>query len=294
MRFEKNKKKKKINVKVIATSIIAITLIGIVGISVGKNINKTSDMPLALVEPINFLQENLNKGFIFLKENLEDIINFKKNAEKIDSIEKENAKLKDELIKLKSQLSKVDSLKSLEKSLNYVKEDYIKKSISASIVSKNDGNWYTSFTIGAGEDDGVKKDSIVINGDGLVGVVYEVSKNYSKAISILDTKSSVSFKLPNNQSFKGIITQNANIDDMEIYKNEGYLYGYMFDTSYEVLPGDVVVTSGLGIYPEDILIGEIDRVIDDKNQSMKYVIIKPYVNFKDIEEVIILNPRDIE
>ena len=94
---------------------------------VGKNINKTSDMPLALVEPINFLQENLNKGFIFLKENLEDIINFKKNAEKIDSIEKENAKLKDELIKLKSQLSKVDSLKSLEKSLNYVKEDYIKK-----------------------------------------------------------------------------------------------------------------------------------------------------------------------
>lgn len=278
----------------IATSLIAITLIGIVGISVGKNIDKVSNMPSSLAEPINFLQENLNKGFVFLKDNLEDIINFRKNAEKIDLVEEENTKLKEEIIKLKSQLSKVDSLKNLEKSLNYVKEDYMKESISASIVSKNDGNWYTSFTIGAGEDDGVKKDSIVINGDGLVGVVYEVSKNYSKAISILDTKSSVSFKLPNNQTFKGIITQNANIDNMEIYKNEGYLYGYMFDTSYEVLPGDVVVTSGLGIYPEDILIGEIDKVIDDKNQSMKYVVIKPYVNFKDIEEVIILNPRDIK
>ncbi len=294
MRFEKNKKKRKINIKVIATSLIAITLIGIVGISVGKNIDKVSNMPSSLAEPINFLQENLNKGFVFLKDNLEDIINFRKNAEKIDLVEEENTKLKEEIIKLKSQLSKVDSLKNLEKSLNYVKEDYMKESISASIVSKNDGNWYTSFTIGAGEDDGVKKDSIVINGDGLVGVVYEVSKNYSKAISILDTKSSVSFKLPNNQTFKGIITQNANIDNMEIYKNEGYLYGYMFDTSYEVLPGDVVVTSGLGIYPEDILIGEIDKVIDDKNQSMKYVVIKPYVNFKDIEEVIILNPRDIK
>lgn len=294
MRFEKNKKKRKINIKVIATSLIAITLIGIVGISVGKNIDKVSNMLSSLAEPINFLQENLNKGFVFLKDNLEDIINFKKNAEKIDLVEEENTKLKEEIIKLKSQLSKVDSLKNLEKSLNYVKEDYMKESISASIVSKNDGNWYTSFTIGAGEDDGVKKDSIVINGDGLVGVVYEVSKNYSKAISILDTKSSVSFKLPNNQTFKGIITQNANIDNMEIYKNEGYLYGYMFDTSYEVLPGDVVVTSGLGIYPEDILIGEIDKVIDDKNQSMKYVVIKPYVNFKDIEEVIILNPRDIK
>ena len=83
--------------------------------------------------------------------------------------------------------------------------------ISSSVVGKNDGNWYTTFVIGVGKDDGVKKDSVVVNGDGLVGIVYEVSKNYSKAISILDTKSSVSFKVPGKPEFKGIITQNVNI-----------------------------------------------------------------------------------
>ena len=67
----------------------------------------------------------------------------------------------------------------------------------------------------------------------------------------------------------------------------------MFDTSYDVLPGDVVVTSGLGIYPKGIPIGEIDKVIDDKNKSMKYVVVKPYADFKNIDDVKIIEPRNI-
>ena len=63
---------------------------------------------------------------------------------------------------------------------NYIDEKYQAKSISTSVVGKNDGNWYDSFVIGAGRKQGVKDDSIVINGNGLVGIVYEVSDNYSK------------------------------------------------------------------------------------------------------------------
>ena len=67
----------------------------------------------------------------------------------------------------------------------------------------------------------------------------------------------------------------------------------MFDSSYNVLPGDVVTTSGLGLYPEGIPIGEVDKVIDDKNKSMKFVVVKPYVNFKNIDDVTIVVPRTI-
>ncbi|MPM24938.1 hypothetical protein SDC9_71427 [bioreactor metagenome] len=67
----------------------------------------------------------------------------------------------------------------------------------------------------------------------------------------------------------------------------------MFETSYDVLPGDVVVTSGLGLYPEGIPIGEVDKVIDDKNKSMKHIVVKPYVNFKNVEDVTIIEPRNI-
>ncbi|MDK2562855.1 rod shape-determining protein MreC [Romboutsia sedimentorum] len=292
MKFDK-KEKKRINIKVIATGIVAITLIGIVGISIGKFSGANPVGPGVLLDGITVVEKNFNKGFTFLEGNFKELISYKKNANKIAQIEKENDKLKQEVIDLNKQIDEVDSLSSLKKSLDFVDEKYNAKSISATVVGKNDGNWYDSFTIGAGSSDGVKNESIVVNGNGLVGMVYEVSKNYSKAISLLDTKSSVSFKLLKDDKFKGVITQNSTLEDKENYKNKGHLNGYMFDNSYDVLPGDVVVTSGLGLYPKGIPIGEIDKVIDDKNKSMKYVVVRPYADFKNIDDVKIIEPRNI-
>ena len=293
LRFDKNKKEKKINFKVVATSVVAITLIGIVGISIGKYSGSNpigGQIVMDIVEPIG---KNLNSGFMFLKDSFKDIINYKNNAKNVNKLQEENQKLKKEIIDLNSQLDEVQSLESLKKSLNFIDEKYQAKAISTSVVGKSDGNWYESFVIGAGKNQGVKEDSIVINGNGLIGVVYEVSENYSKAISLLDTKSSVSYKLLKDSKLKGVITQNSTLEDKENYKNEGYLYGYMFDSSYNVLPGDVLTTSGLGLYPQDIPIGEVDKVIDDKNKSMKFVVVKPYVNFKNIDDVVVIEPRNI-
>lgn len=293
LRFDKNKKEKKINFKVIATGLVAITLIGIVGISIGKYSGQNLMGPGIILDGVASIESGLNKGFTFLQSNFKNLINYKSNLKENQNLKKENEELKSKLTELNNKLEERDSLESLKKSLNFIDESYQATKISASVVGKNDGNWYNSFIIGAGSKQGVKKDSIVVNGSGLVGMVYEVSDNYSKAISLLDTKSSVSFKLAKNSDFKGVITQNSTIDNKENYKDKGYLYGYMFDTSYEVLPGDIVTTSGLGVYPEGIPIGEVDKVIDDKDKSMKFVIVKPYVDFKNVDDVTIIEPRNI-
>ena len=68
----------------------------------------------------------------------------------------------------------------------------------------------------------------------------------------------------------------------------------MFKTSYDVLPGDALVTSGLGVYPESIPIGEVEKVVDDKDKGLKNVIVKPYANFKDITDVVVIEPRNIK
>ena len=277
----------------IATGIVAITLIGIVGISIGRFSGTNPIGPGVVLDGISTIEGGFNKGFTFLKENVEELLNYKKNANKVAKSDKEKEELKQQVIDLNEKLDEVESLEALKKSLNFIDEKYKENRVSASVVAKNDGNWYDSFTISAGSEDGVKKESIVVNGNGLVGIVYEVSKDYSKAISLLDTKSSVSFKLMKDSKFKGVITQNTNLDNKENYKNKGYLQGYMFETSYDVLPGDVVITSGLGLYPEGIPIGEVDKVIDDKNKSMKFVVVKPYVNFKNIDDVTIIEPRNI-
>ena len=293
MKFENNKNKKKVNFKVIATGVVAITLIGIVGISIGSNKGSNPIGANMGMNSISTISSTINSGFNFVKGGFENIINFHKNAKKAEALEEENNKLQQEVIDLQNKLDDTQSLESLKSALNFVDEKYVAKTLSAKVVSKNDGNWYTTFVVSAGSKDGVKKDSLVMNGKGLVGVVYEVSNNYCKVVSLLDTKSSVSFKLAKNSEFKGIITYGENIDDEADYRNSGLLQGYMFDLNYNVLPGDVVTTSGLGLFPEGIVIGKVEKVVEDKNNSLKYVIVKPNVDFKNIDDVVVVEPRNI-
>ena len=277
----------------IATGVVAITLIGIVGISIGSNKGSNPIGANMGMNSISTISSTINSGFNFVKGGFENIINFHKNAKKAEALEEENNKLQQEVIDLQNKLDDTQSLESLKSALNFVDEKYVAKTLSAKVVSKNDGNWYTTFVVSAGSKDGVKKDSLVMNGKGLVGVVYEVSNNYCKVVSLLDTKSSVSFKLAKNSEFKGIITYGENIDDEADYRNSGLLQGYMFDLNYNVLPGDVVTTSGLGLFPEGIVIGKVEKVVEDKNNSLKYVIVKPNVDFKNIDDVVVVEPRNI-
>ncbi|HBG7099186.1 TPA: rod shape-determining protein MreC [Clostridioides difficile] len=294
LRFDKNKnEKKRINVKVIATGVVAITLIGIVGISIGK-FSSGSPVNLGVAsDAITSVGKGINDGFSFIKNGFKDVANFKDNSKKVKKLEEENEKLKKNMIALNAKLDKTESLEELKKTLNFVQEEYKATSISASVVGKNDGNWYESFVIGAGKNSGVKKESIVMNGSGLVGIVYEVSNNYSKAISLLDSKASVSFKLAKDANAKGTITQNTTLDNKDSYNSKGYLQGYMFDSSYNVIQGDIITTSGLGFFPDGIPIGEVEKVVDDKDKSLKYVVVKPYVDFKNINDVVVIESRNI-
>lgn len=277
----------------LATGVVAITLIGIVGISIGK-FSSGSPVNLGVAsDAITSVGKGINDGFSFIKNGFKDVANFKDNSKKVKKLEEENEKLKKNMIALNAKLDKTESLEELKKTLNFVQEEYKATSISASVVGKNDGNWYESFVIGAGKNSGVKKESIVMNGSGLVGIVYEVSNNYSKAISLLDSKASVSFKLAKDANAKGTITQNTTLDNKDSYNSKGYLQGYMFDSSYNVIQGDIITTSGLGFFPDGIPIGEVEKVVDDKDKSLKYVVVKPYVDFKNINDVVVIEPRNI-
>lgn len=293
MSLRRDKNKHKINFKVIATGLVAITLIGIVSISIGKNSGNSPFNSNIILNISSTLENGISNGLGFFTGGFEKIASIKSNAKKVEKLEKENKELQKQVTELKGELEDTSSLEQLKKSLKFIDEKYVANQVSAKVVSKNDGLWYTSIVISAGSDDGVKKNSIVINGEGLVGLVTEVSSNYSKAITLLDTTSSVSFKLSKDSKYKGIITTGLGIKEEESNKEKGLLQGYMLDSDYDVLPGDSVVTSGLGIYPQNIAIGEVTKVIEDKSKSLKYVVIKPNADFKNIDNVVVVEPRNI-
>lgn len=287
MNFYKDPRKmeKKTLFFIITGGILILTLF--FSIKNGNN-NIVSKAILETASPVNGQISEARGGFSNLLSRL--FPNGQKDI-RIQELENQVAELRDKQIHDFIVQRDVIELRELKGALNFIEDEYEQNYITTSIVAKNDGNYYTTFTLSAGENDGVKKDSIVLAGKGLVGRVYEVSPNYSKAISILDNKSSVSFEVLRNNEYTGIASQNINIDSETDF--EGFIKGYMFDIDYDVVPGDVIITSGLGMYPRGIQIGEIYEVIEDPNNLLKYVKIRPYVNFRNLGKLLILNPREI-
>ncbi len=213
----------------------------------------------------------------------------KSSEQEIEALKAKNEELKAAMIENMITKSDLEELRNLKSSLNYVSNNEASDYISTSIVYKNDGNFFTSFVIDAGENFGVQKDSIVIGQNGLVGIIFEVNEKYSKGMSILDSDISVSFQALRNKEVAGIASQNIIMNVDEDFS--GYLKGYLFDKEESVFTGDILVTSGLGLYPAGIQIGEVEGVVEDKSNLLQYIKIKPYVNFKTIDKVIVINPR---
>lgn len=258
---------------------VAIILIIMMGITIGgrAKVSLPENIIGKIVTPV---QRILYKSGQTVDEVISSLFTFR-------TIAKENQKLKEEIellnqkvINLSLTRDELDELKGLYNALNYARENHKNKYVTASVTGKDVGNWFNIFTINAGKNQGVIKDSTVMNGEGLIGRVFEVGDNWSKVVTIMDNKSSVSFEVLRNNQYLGVVRGSV----------KGEVTGYLIDAQAEVLVGDKLITSGLSMYEKGILIGEIKEVIKKKDELLKTVIVKPGVNFKKIDKVFIIIP----
>ncbi len=125
-----------------------------------------------------------------------------------------------------------------------------------------------------GEEDHIKKNHLVINDLGLVGIVSKTKKHSSHVRLLLNDETSISVKI--NDSY-GILK----CKDQELYV-EGIKAG---DT---LSIGDQVYTSDLSLYPENVLIGSIEAIETDRYQIEHFLKIKPSVHFDDLKYLSII------
>lgn len=242
------------------------------------------------ISPIeNFAGKNialLQRGFTVGADFFGNILNPVANIWRLDKINKEleieNQELRRKLIAATLSQKEMEDLSEMKKALNYAeKKGY--GFLTCDVVSKDPGTWFNMFIINKGTKDGVFPEAAVINGDGLIGIVYEAGKDWSKVVSIIDNRSSVSFKLLDEDDFSiGIVEGGV----------ERGLSGYLFDPKAEVMTGQEIITSGLGIYPEGLLIGTISDVIIEKNELLKNIKVDQAVDFKSINRVMVLLPQE--
>lgn len=155
--------------------------------------------------------------------------------------------------------------------------------VGARIIAKDAGNWFHSFVIDKGTEDGIAVDMNVIAGSGLVGRVTDVGPNWSKVTSIIADNFNVSGKV--------LATSDRMIvsGDLELYGKGVIKFEQLEDSADKVVEGDKIVTSNISNkYLPNILIGYINTINVDSNNITKSGLVTPAVDFQHLEEVLVI------
>ncbi|MBO5056875.1 MAG: rod shape-determining protein MreC [Lachnospiraceae bacterium] len=226
------------------------------------------------------LQEGISKAGSWINTRSEELV-------QIRSLLKENEELKaqiDELtmenIKLQQDRYELTNLRELF-DLGAQYDEYDK--VGARIIAKDSGNWFHSFTIDKGSEDGLMIDMNVMAGSGLVGRIIDVGPNWSKVMAIIDDNSNTSGMVLST-SDNLIVT-----GDLELYADGIISFEKLVDSADRVVEGDKIVTSNVSDkYLPGILIGYISSINKDSNNLTKSGYITPAVDFEHLEEVLVI------
>jgi rod shape-determining protein MreC len=135
--------------------------------------------------------------------------------------------------------------------------------IPADVVNATTNARNNYVTIDKGSDQGIRPRMAVMSPDGIVGVVKDVSPHFSVILPLLHKSLSVSARV-GDEGFIGAVSWNG-ADSRFAQLDE-------IPKQIPVKKGDKVITAGSKFFPEDLMIGTVEKV--DKNTAD---------NFYDIE-----------
>jgi len=200
----------------------------------------------------------------------------------------ENSDLKTDVQKLRSKLARTQSAvgenEQLKKLLDLDQKGTLAgyKPVTARVVGASPTVWYSAVTVNAGSGDGVAINDPVINGDGLVGRVTEVTRWSAKVTLITDSESAVSARvLPNGP--QGVAEPEAG--------DPSVLLLDFIDKSEPIHEGQMVATAGWSngtissAYPPGVPIGEVRDTTVGQEETYQNVHLTPYADMRDLDYV---------
>lgn len=195
-------------------------------------------------------------------------------------LKKDNEKLNKELANLKKQNNELLELtkenERLKILLGYKKKTSYKLKL-AMVVGRDVNNYFNIITIDLGERDDIKNNMPIITSSAVVGKIVNISSEISQVMLITDYNSSISGMVQGTRCVGSVIGSGKDICKMK------YL-----SINDNVKPGDIVITSGDGIFPKGLIIGEIVKVSNASDNMSLDIDIKPAVNVLKLEEVFIV------
>lgn len=204
---------------------------------------------------------------------LRDVANFKE-------LRSENKILRENIENLEKGLLNLQELRleneRLKQLLGFSKSGK-RKVVPAMVIARDPLGLRDAIIIDKGKRHNVRKDMVVISGNGLVGRVRESGWGIARVLLITDRDSVVS----------GIV-QRTRHEGAVVGMGSVLIMKYL-DLNCDVEEGDKVISSGFGgVFEKGILIGEVVSVDKDVSGLYLNATIKPEVDMLRLEEVLVI------
>jgi rod shape-determining protein MreC len=213
------------------------------------------------------------------------ILNIKNYIITNKSLQKENKILKDKIYALTVENTLLEEYRQENVRLkllidNKNQNDEYWETTAAHVIARDYNNWFHSIVVNKGSKDGIKRDMVVVNYQGLVGRVVNVTPNTSEVLLITDSESAV-----------GALIQTTRVHGIleSALEAEEKLQMVHIPHDAPIPKNAVVVSSGLGsIFPKGLRLGYVKSIVSASNGLVKMVMVKPFVDFNSLEEVLII------
>lgn len=239
-------------------------------------------------KPLNYIvsylivpyEEGISSIGSVLSDRKDELVNIRTLIEENERLNARISELEDENTRLMQDKYELNTLRVLF-DLDSAYESYEKT--GARVIYQDSSNWFSTFIINKGYDDGIKLDMNVICGSGLVGRITMVGPNWSRVTSIISDNSNVSGT---------VLSSSDNLivsGDSELNPEGVIRFSQLVDDDSKVTNGDKIVTSDISDkYMPGILIGYISEINLDSNNLTKSGLLIPAVDFKHIEDVLVI------
>lgn len=155
------------------------------------------------------------------------------------------------------------------------------RSLAAQVIGRDASRWFGTLLVDRGSRDGIRRNMAVVTADGVVGRVIEVTLMASRVLLVVDSRSAV-----------GVVLQRSRDLAVVEGRSDRILHLKYLPRTAELLPGDLVITSGQGgVFPKGLVVGRITRVTREEGELLLEADVEPAAQLDRLEEVLILLPR---
>jgi rod shape-determining protein MreC len=170
-----------------------------------------------------------------------------------------------------------------------------RRPVPARVIARSPSSWFQTFQINKGSSDGVRVDQPVVNGEGLVGKVKEVSDGNAVVMLLTDPEFGVSARsLESNEPGSVHPAVGA----------PGDLRFELVPNAKEVRRGEGIVTAGTStsarvsdlssLYPPGIRIGKVKRIETGEGELDRVIHVEPAADLHSLEIVEVLTQPDAD